>query len=76
MDETMAYQVGMGRLNMLIHWLGLKGRTVAALDERTIEEFVGVCPSSESMPVPTVWPHAQEGHPEGCASVPPLCPVC
>src|SRR5216683_6363636 len=28
------------------------------------------------MPVPTVWPHAQAGHPEGCASVPPLCPVC
>ena len=24
----------------LIHWLGRKGRTVAALDERTIEEFV------------------------------------
>ena len=24
----------------LIHWLGLKGRTVAALDEQTIEEFV------------------------------------
>ena len=24
----------------LIHWVGRKGRTVAALDERTIEEFV------------------------------------
>jgi hypothetical protein len=24
----------------LIHWLGRKGRTVAALDDRTIEEFV------------------------------------
>src|SRR5215207_8005279 len=52
----------------LIHWLGRKGRTAAALDDRTN-------PSSESMPVPTVWPHAQAGHPEGCASVPPLCPV-
>lgn len=56
----------------LIHWLGQKGRTVAALDDRTIEEFVRHlnrcrCPR---------WPHSHAGHPEGCAFVSPLCPLC
>jgi hypothetical protein len=41
------------------------------LDDRAIEEFV-----LHLNRCPTVWPHAQAGHPEGCASVSPLCPVC
>ena len=48
----------------LIHWTGRKGRTVAALDERMIEEFVA---APESMPMPTIWPHTSARHPEGCA---------
>src|SRR2546426_8659167 len=57
----------------LIHWLGRKGRKVAALDERTIEEVVhhlNRCPCRRDCRT------HRRGIPEGARLVLPYAPVC
>ena len=57
----------------LIHWTRSErrnGRRFGRTDDR------GVRAAPESMPMPTIWPHTPARHPEGCASVSAICPVC